>query len=630
MRELVRAYLEHGISRRSFVEKLSAIGFTAAAASAILEPLEASEEAGSGTPAAPIRGTGGDLCVAQAKAAGVKYLFTNPGSFEVGFFDAWVDQPGLHMIMGLHEGIVIAMADGYHRVSRQPAFVNVHAIAGTAQMGGQLYNASRDGSALVITAGLNDNELFSDEATLAPRPGFDQKDAARQFTKVCWDARKAESIPVMLRRAFKEAATEPGGPVYLAIAHYALEAKDVSGQILPAERFLHRARVRPNASAVEKAAKMLVTAKMPLLIAGDEVWKSGAQSAVVELAQTLGAPVMNGLQAYRNFPARHPHNAGTFSMASPVVKRGPDVIVFIGARDMGGRVIPDSPELPPSAKIIRIGIETASMSRNYATDLALVGDVRESVADLMAALAAAKSKDALKQLAAERFAGIHPILQQTRTATNKAVQANFGMNPMHPDELGHHVARNIAPNSIVVSENITGKYDAFPFSYKDSEMMWLSNTGLSLGWGVGASIGAQLAAPNRPVVCAIGDGSVMYSASGFWTQARYGIPVLTMVWNNRNYQTVRQAYAGYKGRMASSDHYAGMYLGSPDIDFVKLAQSQGVDGEKVDRADQLEAAIKRGRKVTDSGKPYLLDVEIARYGGGASSTWYEKFKLDRG
>jgi len=177
----------------------------------------------------------------------------------------------MQLIMGLHEGIVVSMADGYHRVSRKPAFVNVHAIGGTAQMGGQLYNASRDGSALVITAGLSDNENFSDESVLMPRPGFDQKEVPRQFTKIAWEARKPESIPVMMRRAFKVAATEPGGPVYLAMADYALEAKNATAQILPADRFLIRARVRPSAADVEKAAKWLTQAKRPVVIVGDEV-----------------------------------------------------------------------------------------------------------------------------------------------------------------------------------------------------------------------------------------------------------------------------------------------------------------------------------------------------------------------
>ena len=157
--------------------------------------------------------------------------------------------------------------------------------------------------------------------------------------------------------------------------------------------------------------------------------------------------------------------------------------------------------------------------------------------------------------------------------------------------------------------------------------MWLANTGAGLGWGIGAATGAKLAAPDRQVVCSIGDGSVMYSASGFWTQARYGIPVLTVVWNNKNYQPVRHAYHGYAGRMARTGHYAGMYLGDPDIDFVKLAESHSVKGEKAATAAEFEAALKRGAEATRDGKPYLVEVATARYGGGAESTWYEKFNL---
>ena len=155
----------------------------------------------------------------------------------------------------------------------------------------------------------------------------------------------------------------------------------------------------------------------------------------------------------------------------------------------------------------------------------------------------------------------------------------------------------------------------------------MGNTGAGLGWGIGAATGAKLAAPDRQVICSIGDGSVMYSASGFWTQARYSIPVLTVVWNNRNYQTVRLAYDDYKGKMAKTGHYAGMYLGDPDIDFVKLGESQGVKGEKATSPDHIAAALKRGIAATRDGKPYLVEVEVARYGGGAASTWYEKFNL---
>ncbi len=628
MRALVHRYLSRELSRRGFVKSMAQLGFTAAAAQAILKPLDASERAAAdGLGAFTAEGTGGDLVVAQAKAAGVEYLFTNPGSFEVGFFDAFVDTPGMQLIMGLHEGIVISMADGYHRVSGKPAFVNVHVVAGTAQAAGQLYNAARDGSALVVTAGLNDNELWSDEVGLAPRPGFDQKEINRQFTKISWEARNAESLALALRRAFKVAATEPGGPVYLAMAHHALEAKGVKAQILPAERFMIRARVRAEAAAIEKAARLLVEARRPLLVVGDEVWKSGAQAELVAFSEALGLAVAAGSQAFRNFPVKHPHYLGNFSMGSEFVKRGVDFILCAGARDFGGRVIPHSPEVPPGARIVRVGMDTASMGRNYPTDLALVSDVKEALADLRAAVEGMLSKDRLTGLASSRAEEVRTITSALRARSEAASRKNFGRHPIHPDELGAVMAQTIGRDAIVVSENLTGRYDAFPFGFREQEQMWVGNSGASLGWGIGASIGAKLAAPDRPVVASIGDGSVMYSASGFWTQARYSIPVLTVVWNNYNYQTVRFAYHEYKGKMAASGHYAGMYLGEPNIDFVKLAESQGVSGEKVETAAQIEPALKRGMAATREGRPYLVEVVIARYGGGAESTWHEKFNL---
>jgi benzoylformate decarboxylase len=628
MRELVRQFLDRGLSRRGFVSSLTSLGFTAAAAQAILEPLEASEDASTRAGAAgalTAQGTGGDLVVAQAKAAGVEYLFTNPGSYEVALFDAWVDTPGMQLIMGLHEGIVIAMADGYSKVSGKPGFVNVHVIAGTAQMAGQLYNASRDGSPLVITAGLNDNELWSDDVLLAPRPGYDQKDVVRQFTKIAWEARSGASLPLMLRRAFKVATTDPGGPVYLAMAHHALETRGLKAQMLPADRFLLRARVRPDAAAVEEAAKLLVEAKRPVVVVGDEVWKSGAQQELVSFSELLGLPVTDGSDAYRNFPVKHTHYAGRFSMGSELVKRGVDLVISIGARDFGGKVVPKGAEAP-EARIIRIGMDTAAMGRNYATDVALIGDVREALKDLRKAVESQVPKGKLAALGQARGMEAREI-SAARNRAMAAARKNFGQSPMHPDEIGAVLAGAIDPDAIFVSENLTGRHDAFAFGFREKEQWWIGNTGASLGWGVGAATGAKLAAPDRQVICSIGDGSVMYSAAGFWTQARYGIPVLTVVWNNKNYQTVRHAYHGYGGKMATSGHYAGMYLGDPDIDFVKLGESQGVRGEKAGDAASLRAALKRGVAATRDGKPYLVEMAAARYGGGAESTWHESFDL---
>jgi len=635
MRQLVSRYLNNGISRREFIRNLTGLGLTATAVAAILETVERVEyPAGKANAVSEktVTGTGGELLVAQARAAEVEYLFTNPGSFEVGFFDAVVDDPQIHLIEALHEGVVISMADGFHKVSGKPAMVNVHAIAGTAQMAGQLYNACCDGSALVITAGFNDNEIWSDDVMLGPRPGFDQKDINRQFTKISWDARQAPSLPLMLRRAFKVATTEPGGPVYLATAHYALEQKAASASILPAERFMQRTRIHPDPVAVDKAARALIEAKNPVIIVGDEVWKSGAQGELLSFAEYLSVPVVKPGDSlfdcsYQPFPTKHPLHLGVWDKFSAEAGQGTDMIFFVGAPDAGGKVIPKSAEVPMRARFVRLGMDTYDQGRNYPTDVAMLADINAGLHDIRAAIDSLLTKDRQASLAGSRGDRLRRASAEMRQRAQKEIAANLGKSPIHPYELCKTMAETLDKNAVLVSENLTGKFDSFDFGFRENEMMYLGNSGASLGWGVGAATGAKLAAPDRQVVCSIGDGSVMYSASGFWTQARYHIPVLTVVWNNRNYQTVRHAYHSYGGRMASSGKYAGMYLGDPDIDFVKLAESQKVAGERVTSGSELRAALERGIKATKDGNPYLVEVVIARYGGGADSTWHESFNL---
>lgn len=629
MREIVRDYLGHGLSRRGFLKSMTALGFTAASAEAILAPLEASERATTTLDipgATSVTGTGGKLVVEQAKAAGTRYLFTNPGSLEVGFFDAFVDTPEMQLIMGLHEGVVCSMADGYHRVSGKPALVNVHTIAGTAQMAGQLFNASKDGSSLVVTAGMSDNEVWSDDAPLAPRPGFNQTDVNRQFTKISWEAREPASLALMMRRAYKVAATEPGGPVYLALANYALQAQNVTGQILPAERFLLRGNVRADTQAIETAARMLLDAERPVLIAGDEVWKSGAQRELLELSEKLGLPVASTSQGYYNFPSHHPHYLGRFPGRSDFAQ-GVDLVVFVGARDFGGTRVPEAPSFPTSAGVIRIGLDTAAMGRTTATDLALIADVKDALADLNEAIESGATRERIERLARERSDEARELSSRRRAREEAELRANLGKSPMHPDELGAALEKNLDANAIFVHENFTGRNQSLRFGFRDDEKMFVGTTGGSLGWGIGAAMGAKLAEPDRQVVCSIGDGAVMYSSSGFWTQARYGIPVLTIVWNNHNYQMVRLGFSRYQGNMEKTGHYPGMYLGDPAIDYVKLAESQGAGAERVEHSADLEKALKRGIEATRAGTPYLIDVEVARYGGGADSTWHQKFNL---
>jgi benzoylformate decarboxylase len=621
MNRLMQDFLEQRLSRRHFVQALAALGVSATGVESLARAAEAVAQGTSATLGQTVTGTGGELFVAQMKAAGVRYLFTNPGSFEVGFFDAFLGQPGMTLIMGLHEGLVIAMADGYHKVSREPAFVNVHVIAGTAQAAGQLYNASRDGSALVITAALLDNEAHSDELLLGPRPGFNQKDITRQFTKMAWESHHGDSVAMMLRRAFKVATTEPGGPVYLAIPNTILEGK-ATADVYDRSHFLIPGDIPPDPGRVTQVARLLLEAKSPALVFGDEVAKAGAQPEGLELAELLGLPVHEHvLPAFHSFPRHHSLFKGQFS------GKGKDVVVNVGDYDLGDfdfredtAPLPSAPSYERGAKVVRIGLNTQAIGRNNPFDVVMVANVKLTMRALIEALKSEAPAAALKKLREARWS--------EPAARKVAIDPGRVGNPViHPDELGWTLQQLLDGDAIVVSENLSGSNHFLSTGFRANEKLWISNSAGGLGWGIGAATGAKLAAPDRQVVCNIGDGSVMYGAAGFWTQARHEVPVLTVVCNNRNYQTVRLAFWRYQGEMAKTDRYPGMHLGSPNIDFVKLAESQGVAGVRVEKSGDLRRALQEGIDTTRGGQPFLVEVVVQKVGGGAGSEWYQEFSL---
>ncbi len=628
MRTLIRDYYDGRVSRRAFVGRLMATGLTAAAARSVLQAADLGTlEGAAAAPGTLFRGTGGELLVEQIKAAGTRYIFTNPGSLEVAFFDALIDRPELELVVGLHEGIVIAMADAYHKVSRQPAFVNVHAAVGTAQIAGQMYNAHFDGSGLVVTAGMSDNTVGSDDMVLAPRPGFSQSEINRQFTKIAWDVRTGASTALAARRAYKLAGTVPGGPVYVAFSTGAL-SESVEAQVLPREAFLVEARPRAAADQVEAAARRLIEASRPLLLLGDEVFKADAADDAVALAEMLGVPIVTpNLPAFNYLSATHPLYLGTrVGGDRPYPYAGPDLIVQIGAREMRANQL--TPDLT-AARYIAIGLETDMIGRTRGLDLAVVGEVKVTIKDLVDAIGALATKDRIARIRDERRAVVTAATAEARATRLAQARKVFNQTVIHPDQVGYEMEQALEANALLVTENapgLAGKHDFLSYGPGADQKQNIGHGGGSLGWGVGAAVGAKLAAPDRQVVLSIGDGSLMYSAGGFWSMARHSTPVLTVVWNNHNYQTVRNGAYRYNKRMTATGKFPGLYLGDPDIDFVKLAESQGVKGQRVTSAADIGAALRKGTAETRAGQPYLIEFVVSRVGGGADSTWYQKVR----
>ena len=643
MRELVAQLLDNRLSRRGFFKSMAAAGFSAAAIDGIMDDLEAAElpaSSASGGKAYTATGNGGELWVEQMKASGVEYLFTNPGSTETGFFDAFVDTPGMQLINMLHEGVVISAADGYAQVTGKTAFVNVHAMVGTAQMCGQLYNAHKSKAPIVVTAGMSDNTIHSDLIGLGAKPGSHQSEVTRQFTKISWDVREPASVPGAIRRAFKIAGTPPGGPVYLAVATYAQGGKEATATIHEQDQFEIPMRPRPDKDRIEYVARRLVEGDQPLFITSDELYRSDAINEAVELVEMLGVPILDAGASSSNsgFPSWHDlywddKSFGVRDGVDPFDRY--DVIVGLGADEFTntgprGEIAPVEIERAKNSWKAAIGVDLDMMGRTVPIDLTVVADPKAGIEDLRDAVTSMVTRERLNKIRDERAARMKPRIAAYRADVLDEARSFHGRTPMHPHELAVIIERNIDRDAITVNESLSHdfsmRHNAIQRFGGDEKRRIMSGGG-SLGWGIGAAIGAKLGEPDRQVVLNIGDGSVMYSASGFWTMARYSIPVLTIVWNNRNYQTVRHGFSRFKGKMEATGHYAGMYLGDPDIDYVMLARSQGVDGAKAENASEFESALTRGMEATRSGEAFVIDVDISRIGGGADSTWYQAFSL---
>ena len=573
-----------------------------------------------------ITGTGGMLLIQTLKDAGVEYLFTNPGSAETGIFAALAESDEHRLVVGKHEGLVAAMADGYHRISGKVGVVIAHVMGGSWQLAGQLFNAQHAGSALLVIAGDWASEL-QDFRGLAPHPGLSQADTMRGITK---DARAAytvvaepKAIPVATTRALREATTPPTGPVYLSISASLLNREGLEAQIGEGAGY----RIEPPAAArretVDAIARKLGAAKCPVLMFGDDVWRGGAAAEAVKLAELLHAPVFPSRQVFVNFPNRHPLYCGMYPVSKDFVKMTglePDLLLLVGCQGVHGSVTEPS--------VIQIGPNPVLMGRHYPLDLASQCEVKGTLQAIIEALPRLHGAETVDGWAKRRDK-ITAYAKTLIEREEKLAREHEGDAVIHPAVLEAHLADVLPRDTVMVQESSTARTALMSFGH--GGMTWTRSGGGSLGFGVGAAIGAKIAVGReRPVVCHLGDGALGYSAIGFWTMARYRTAMLIVVSNNESYQIVRHNWANQMpdSKMVRDGKYPGLTLGSPMVDYVGLARAQGVDGEQVTKVKELETALRRGlERVTKENRPYLLDVSVAREGIGADATWDQDWQL---
>ena len=634
MRELVARFLSHSISRRDFLKGLTATGVTATAAKSVLESLSPVAHAqqtsvtGALSGIKAFEGTGGACMAEQLMASGVKYVFGNSASEDAQFYEALVDRPQLKYILTPHEGPGAAMAAGYVKASGEPAIVMQAAVVGLVNAMGQMFNAFKEQTPLVFYC------YRTDQTRRAGRDGFEevanQEQLVAPLTKYSWLARRADMIPETIRRAFKAAWTPPYGPTY-ASWHSDFNDERVKTEIISHDKVDPRMRVRPNPVEVERAARLLLDAKMPLLNVGDEIYNTKSVAKAVKLAELLGMPVTQARQMYANFPQTHalwvgaPPGGGLGSLAYP---KDADVVLSVGNKLQHAS---PAPLISRNIKLIDMRIDSGSMGNVIPTEVPLVADVGYGLDDLIAAVEGLVTP-AVRQRAQERAQEVRRFTEQaTKLRALVSKNPDWDASPMIADRVTHEISRFADPDAIIVHEAGSVPLHGFGFNPLGGRELFFYY-GAHLGSGVGTAAGVKLARPNQQVICMVGDGSFVFGPTALWNMARLELPVITVVYNNHAYSgphgRVIEKVAG--GRMMATGQFVHDYLGDPDMNMADIARGFGVAGEVVHNAGQLRDALARARKMTQDGKPYLIDAQVARKGvAWADKPWVPPIRIAR-
>jgi len=628
MREFVSSYLNNDISRRSFVRKATAAGFSTVAAKSMLESLAPLTVAAAG-PAADtfgrgsdgykaMRGTGGEILAEQLAAAGARFVVVGNSSHSRGLYDALVDNDRMNLILATEEGQVVAIASGYAMASGKLG-VAMMSVAGAPHASSNMYNAITARLPLLVMTDMVPTEFEDREGIYEGRVLLG---AAGATSKWHWLVSQSELIPDITRRAIKIATTAPGGPVLVTYPEDVLARKDVNATVVAQEKFNVPASIRPPEHAVEAAARMLLEAKTPCLYAGPEAWTSGARPECIKLAELLGIPAMRVLidSWVDCFPTSHPLFVNAEHTPATRFPRNADVILVLG-----GFVPPGG-----STKVIQITMESAEINKGHAVELPILADTKLALVDLIEAIKSMAKSDRLASIAKPRADAVRAFNASMQESLDSVARANWDKKPISWQRLAKELDGALDQDALVVDELSTEKTKLF--SYLRTRDGGRTRIGRSqqqaLGWGVGLSIGAKLAEPERQVVSVIGDGALMFGGlPAFWSMARYEAPVITVIFNNRGYNEPRQRILGKMGKQGQTGKDMACYLGSPDADFARIASGFGIGGEVVADPGEIRPALDRAIKATRDGKPYVLDMVIERTGIGAESTWYPPYSV---
>ena len=502
-------------------------------------------------------------------------LFGNPGSTELPLFRNF---PGdFRYVLGLHEGVVVGMAEGYAQATRNASFVSLHSAAGVGNAMGVIFTAYKNRTPMVIMAGQQarsilpfDPFLFSTNAVELPKP----------YVKWNVEPARAADVPLAIARAYYIAMTPPRGPAFVSIP-----ADDWDR---PAERVGRRVvstELRPEPDVIDQIGAALDASERPAFVTGSAIDRDGAWDAVVELAERHNARVWGAPMAGRcGFPEDHRLFAGFLPpMREKIVGllEGQDLIFAIGAPAFTYHVEGVGPHIPVGAKLVQL-IDDPNIAAWTPVGVAAVASIRLGLIDLLARPAPAPRPEPQGRAA------------RARIKPSARISVAYFMQTL---------AELRDPGAIIVEEAPTARTPMQAYLPITRSEGYFSMDSGGLGYGMPAAVGIALAKPGARVIGLIGDGSAMYSIQALWSAAQLALPITFIILNNRRYAAL-QDFAPVFG-FAEGEAVVGTEL--PAIDFVALAKSMGCGARRVDEPGRLRESLSHALRAE---VPTLLEVLV--------------------
>ncbi|NCD17685.1 MAG: acetolactate synthase large subunit [Actinobacteria bacterium] len=553
---------------------------------------------------APIRMTGAQAVVRSLEELGADSVFGLLGGAILPIYDALFDSQKVRHILVRHEQGAGHAAEGYASVSGRVGVAMVTSGPGATNLTTAIADAYMDSVPLVAITGQVNAPLIGTDA-------FQEADivgATMPIVKHSFLIKDGAEIPERMAEAFHIASTGRPGPVLVDIAKSAQNQQiDFSWpprMNLPG----YRPITRPHSRQVREAARLLATASRPVLYVGGGAIRSGAAEVLRTLVDLSGAAVVTTLMARGAVPDSHPQHCGMpgmhGSVAAVAAMQRADLLIALGAR-FDDRVTGDLKTFAPGAVVVHADIDPAEISKNRRADVPIVGDLKQTIAELNVALSAAHEQYGKPDLGAwwrqlDELRSTYP-LGWTDTEDGR----------MAPQHVIKRLGEIVGPDGVYVSGVGQHQMWAAQFIRYERPNAWLNSGGLgTMGYSIPAAMGAKVGAPDREVWSVDGDGSFQMTNQELATCVLNDIPIKVALINNSSLGMVRQWQTlFYDGRYSHTELETG--YGSRNVpDFVKLADAYGAVGLRCESVKCVDETIAKAREIDDV--PVVIDFVVSR------------------